>query len=116
MAGGRAHRPGLTFDSVPLTEEPATVCIKLGMPPRALDQLIVEILCRCESSLQIMAEYMAEYLRWDDATQDNATDELLGFVKAGDRAGFDALASCLMPAHDAAACWIGTRARLGLTR
>jgi len=45
---------------------------------------------------------------------DNVTQELLKLVKAGDEAGFRALAGCVMPAEQVHDCWDGVRARLGL--
>lgn len=48
------------------------------------------------------------------ASPDNATEELIALVRAGDRGAFDALASCLMPLEQIAECWAGTRVRLGL--
>ena len=44
---------------------------------------------------------------------DNATEELLALARSGDRAGFDALAGCLMPAEKVGECWSGARQRLG---
>ena len=44
---------------------------------------------------------------------DNASAELVGLARAGDREGFRALAGCLMPAAQVEECWRGTRARLG---
>jgi len=54
--------------------------------------------------------------RWPDETVegDNVTRELLELVKAGDEAGFSALAGCVMPAGEVDDCWHGARARLGL--
>lgn len=46
--------------------------------------------------------------------QDNGSAELVELARAGDRAGFEALASCLMPPDDIEACWSGCRRRLGL--
>jgi hypothetical protein len=45
---------------------------------------------------------------------DNSVAELVDLARMGDRTGFDALAGCLMPAGRIAACWAGTRRRLGL--
>lgn len=50
----------------------------------------------------------------ENAVGDNAVGELVDLARAGDRRGFDALASCLMPAGDVDACWAGTRKRLGV--
>jgi len=44
---------------------------------------------------------------------DNASAELVGLARAGDREGFRALAGCLMPAAQVEECWRGVRARLG---
>ena len=46
---------------------------------------------------------------------DNASSELVDLARAGDRDGFDALASCLMPADTIAECWNGVRRRLRLS-
>ncbi len=48
------------------------------------------------------------------APGDNAAEELVALARGGDRAGFDALASCLMPVDQVAECWAGARRRLGL--
>ena len=47
-------------------------------------------------------------------SSDNAAAELLDLCRADDRAGFDALASALMPAEEVDECWAGARRRLGL--
>lgn len=52
--------------------------------------------------------------RWPDEQADNATQELLDLVAAGDEAGFRELAGCVMTAEDVEPCWRGARARLGL--
>jgi len=50
-----------------------------------------------------------------DVVADNATEELVTLARSGDRAGFDALASCLMPTEQIAECWTGVRVRLGMS-
>lgn len=45
---------------------------------------------------------------------DNASAELVDLARAGDREGFRALASCLMPVKKVDECWSGTRKRLKL--
>lgn len=46
------------------------------------------------------------------AARDHAVEELVALARAGDRAGFDALASCLMPAGEVDAFWAGARLRV----
>jgi len=55
--------------------------------------------------------------RWPDETVegDNVVQELVELVKAGDEAGFRALAACVMPLEEVGECWAGTRERLGLS-
>lgn len=46
---------------------------------------------------------------------DNTTEELVAFAQHGNKLGFVELAKCVMPTHKIEECWIGTRARLGLS-
>ena len=61
------------------------------------------------SGVHAIAELHASFVA------DNATEELVTLARSGDRAGFDALASCLMPTEQIAECWTGVRVRLGMS-
>ena len=61
------------------------------------------------SGVHAIAELRASFVA------DNATEELVTLARSGDRAGFDALASCLMATEQIAECWTGVRVRLGMS-
>lgn len=48
----------------------------------------------------------------ETSIDDNSLAELLDLVRVGDRAGFQALASALMPLEDVEPSWAGARARM----
>ena len=87
----------------------------------------VEEAVRDLGSMDMGATAIGDSVRWTvrfsrlptapiDQQRDNATEELVALAREGKREEFDALAGCLMPANEIAACWTGTRCRLGLAR
>lgn len=87
---------------------------QIHLPADVADRLRAWSESRVELGHAICLEFVRsseEPVAWPD---DNTTDELLAFARAGDRVGFDALAACLMPPDRVEECWTGARSRLGV--